>query len=93
MLSIQRRFRACLDLDSGLPVPTEDEQSQCPGPLVEERPCPDADVCRGNGVCPRGRNEVESELRSSATLFISEQSLVAASVKLQLLSEPLSEAI
>lgn len=64
MLSVQRRFRACLDLDSGLPVPKEEEQSQCTGPLLEERPCPDTDVCRGNGVCPRGRNGFESELRS-----------------------------
>uniref|UniRef100_A0A3Q3F4P0 SCO-spondin n=1 Tax=Labrus bergylta TaxID=56723 RepID=A0A3Q3F4P0_9LABR len=46
MLSIQRRFRACLDLDSGFPVPKEEEESQCPGPLVEERLCPDASICR-----------------------------------------------
>lgn len=50
MVSIQKRFRACLDLDSGLPVSGE-EESQCPGPLVDERLCPDADICRGNGVC------------------------------------------
>lgn len=47
MVSIQRRFRACLDLDSGLPV-SKEEESQCPGLLVEERPCPDANICRGN---------------------------------------------
>uniref|UniRef100_A0A3B4XYZ2 SCO-spondin n=1 Tax=Seriola lalandi dorsalis TaxID=1841481 RepID=A0A3B4XYZ2_SERLL len=46
MVSIQRRFRACLDLDSGLPVSREEEQSQCPGPLVEERLCPDANICK-----------------------------------------------
>nr|XP_024655325.1 SCO-spondin-like [Maylandia zebra] len=33
MVSIQRRFRACLDLDSGLPV-SKEEESQCPGLLV-----------------------------------------------------------
>ena len=49
MVSFQRRFRACLDLDSGLPVSREEEDSQCPGPLVEERPCPDSNICRGNG--------------------------------------------
>uniref|UniRef100_A0A3Q3NA32 SCO-spondin n=1 Tax=Mastacembelus armatus TaxID=205130 RepID=A0A3Q3NA32_9TELE len=46
MVSIQRRFRACLDRDSGLPVSTKEEESQCPGPLVEERLCPDTDICR-----------------------------------------------
>uniref|UniRef100_A0A8D2ZR28 SCO-spondin n=1 Tax=Scophthalmus maximus TaxID=52904 RepID=A0A8D2ZR28_SCOMX len=46
MVSIQRRFRACLDLDSGVPVTREEEDSQCPGPLVEERLCPDANTCR-----------------------------------------------
>uniref|UniRef100_A0A3P8RX36 SCO-spondin n=1 Tax=Amphiprion percula TaxID=161767 RepID=A0A3P8RX36_AMPPE len=45
MVSIQRRFRACLDLDSGLPI-TREEESQCPGLLVEERLCPDANICR-----------------------------------------------
>lgn len=61
MVSIQRRFRACLDLDSGLPVSREEEDSQCPGPLVEERSCPDSNICRGNGVCPRGQKEAHSE--------------------------------
>lgn len=59
MVSIQRRFRACLDLDSGLPVSGEEAESQCPGPLVEERLCPDANICRGNGVCSQ-RNPRES---------------------------------
>nr|XP_043901345.1 SCO-spondin [Solea senegalensis] len=45
MLSVQRRFRACLDLDSGFPV-SKEEESQCPGPLVEERLCPDVNICR-----------------------------------------------
>ncbi|XP_072234960.1 SCO-spondin [Leuresthes tenuis] len=45
MVSIQRRFRACLDLDSGLSITTE-EESQCPEPVVEERLCPDANTCR-----------------------------------------------
>uniref|UniRef100_A0A3B4TCW3 SCO-spondin n=1 Tax=Seriola dumerili TaxID=41447 RepID=A0A3B4TCW3_SERDU len=46
MVSVQRRFRACLDLDSGLPVSREEGQSQCPEPLVEERLCPDANICK-----------------------------------------------
>uniref|UniRef100_A0A3P8V8E3 SCO-spondin n=1 Tax=Cynoglossus semilaevis TaxID=244447 RepID=A0A3P8V8E3_CYNSE len=49
MVSIQRRFRACLDLDSGFPVSQvgeEEEESQCPEPLLEERLCPDANICR-----------------------------------------------
>lgn len=72
MVSIQRRFRACLDPDSGLPVSRWEEESQCPGPLVEERLCPDANICRGNGVCPitvswvsplyQARNAVSSSL-------------------------------
>lgn len=71
MVSIQRRFRACLDLESGQPVSREEEEeSQCLGPLVEERLCPDANICRGNGVGPRGQKEVPSELRES---FISDQ--------------------
>lgn len=82
-----------MDLDSGLPLAEGEEQGQCTGPLVEERLCPHADVCRGNGVCPRGRNGLGTELRSWPKLFISEQSLAAAFVKLQLLSEPISEAI
>lgn len=62
MVSIQRRFRACLDLDSGLPVSREEEESQCPGQLLEERLCPDANICRGNDVCLRGQKEVHSYL-------------------------------
>ncbi|CAL8292204.1 unnamed protein product [Lota lota] len=46
LVSLQRRYRACLDLDSGLPVSEEEQQSQCPGPLSEERACPDPTVCR-----------------------------------------------
>ncbi|CAK6980748.1 LOW QUALITY PROTEIN: SCO-spondin, partial [Scomber scombrus] len=46
MISIQRRFRGCLDLDSGLPVSGDQEESQCPGPLVGERLCPDPNICR-----------------------------------------------
>lgn len=62
MVSIQSRFRACLDLDSGLPVTRQEEESQCPGPLIEERLCPDANICRGNGVWPRGQKEVFFQL-------------------------------
>eukprot|EP00066_Takifugu_rubripes_P030152 XP_011619418.1 PREDICTED: SCO-spondin-like [Takifugu rubripes] len=46
LVSIQRRFRACLDLDSGVPVSGE-EQSRCSGPLEEERLCADPNICRG----------------------------------------------
>ncbi|XP_068160698.1 SCO-spondin [Antennarius striatus] len=45
VVSIQKSFRACLDLDSGLPV-SKEEEGQCPGPLVKERLCPDVDICR-----------------------------------------------
>ncbi|KAG7281605.1 hypothetical protein CRUP_033715 [Coryphaenoides rupestris] len=48
LVSLQRRYRACLDLDSGLPISDEEEQSQCSGPLTEERACPDPTICRGN---------------------------------------------
>lgn len=66
LVSIQRRFRACLDLESGQPVSREEEeeeeQSQCPGPLVEERLCPDANICRGSGSGPtRQRGSVWAE--------------------------------
>ncbi|KAJ8277520.1 hypothetical protein GJAV_G00076090, partial [Gymnothorax javanicus] len=44
LLSVQRRFRACLDLDSGLPV--QNETALCPGELEEERLCPDPTVCQ-----------------------------------------------
>nr|XP_023660300.1 SCO-spondin [Paramormyrops kingsleyae] len=43
-LSFQRRYRACLDLDSGLPISKEEEGS-CGAELEEERPCPDPAVC------------------------------------------------
>lgn len=68
LVSIQRRFRACLDLESGQPVSREEEeQSQCPGPLVEERLCPDANICRGSGGGPTRQRGVQSELRESFT--------------------------
>lgn len=79
MVSIQKRFRACLDLDSGLPV-SEEEESQCPGPLVEERLCPDADICRGNGVCPRREKEVHSSL-SPEMQFPSSSSFWSSTVR------------
>ncbi|XP_015209797.2 SCO-spondin [Lepisosteus oculatus] len=44
LVSIQRRYRACMDLDTGLPVPEEPEQ--CGADLEEERVCPDPDACR-----------------------------------------------
>ncbi|KAJ8278768.1 hypothetical protein COCON_G00058340 [Conger conger] len=44
LLSVQRRFRACLDLDSGMPV--RNETAQCPGDLEEERLCPDPTACQ-----------------------------------------------
>ncbi|KAJ8374864.1 hypothetical protein SKAU_G00054440 [Synaphobranchus kaupii] len=43
-LSVQRRFRACLDLDSGLPV--RNESALCAGDLEEERLCPDPAACQ-----------------------------------------------
>lgn len=71
LVSIQRRFRACLDLESGQPVSRqEEEESQCPGPLVEERLCPDVNICRGSGSGPARQRKVQSELRES---FISGQ--------------------
>lgn len=64
LVSTQRRFRACLDLESGQPVSKEEEeQSQCPGPLVEERLCPDANICRGSVSGPTRQREAQSELR------------------------------
>uniref|UniRef100_A0A3Q3AAE4 SCO-spondin n=1 Tax=Kryptolebias marmoratus TaxID=37003 RepID=A0A3Q3AAE4_KRYMA len=45
LVSLQKRFRACLDPDSGLPVLRE-EETQCSGPLVEERFCPDTNICK-----------------------------------------------
>ncbi|KAM9774698.1 SCO-spondin [Syngnathus typhle] len=46
MVSVQRRFRACLDFDSGFPVSGEEEKNQCPHPQVEDRLCPDGSICR-----------------------------------------------
>ncbi|KAM9839429.1 LOW QUALITY PROTEIN: SCO-spondin [Aulostomus maculatus] len=46
LVSVQRRFRACLDLESGVPVSKDQEGSQCPGRLAEDRLCPDAEICR-----------------------------------------------
>ena len=46
VVSTQRRYRACLDLDSGLPLSGE-EGSRCSGSLVEERLCSDPNICRG----------------------------------------------
>ncbi|KAM7370189.1 hypothetical protein PAMP_011460 [Pampus punctatissimus] len=60
MVSVQKRFRGCLDLDSGLPVSREHEGSKCPGPLVEERLCPDANICRGERCEDRGRTYQEA---------------------------------
>ncbi|XP_056155186.1 SCO-spondin [Lampris incognitus] len=45
LVSVQRRYRACLDRDSGLPT-SGGEEDQCPGPLMEERLCPDTNVCK-----------------------------------------------
>ncbi|CAL9698264.1 unnamed protein product [Knipowitschia caucasica] len=43
LVSLQRRFRACLDPDSGLPVPAEHEH--CVGELQEQRLCPEPHIC------------------------------------------------
>ncbi|XP_028825016.1 SCO-spondin-like [Denticeps clupeoides] len=42
--SIQRRYRACLDVDSGLPV--NGDEDRCTEELEEERICPDPSACR-----------------------------------------------
>lgn len=44
-VSVQRRFRACLDVESGLPV--SGREGECEDELEEERPCPQPDVCAG----------------------------------------------
>uniref|UniRef100_A0A4W4HMF9 SCO-spondin n=1 Tax=Electrophorus electricus TaxID=8005 RepID=A0A4W4HMF9_ELEEL len=44
LVSVQRRYRACLDMDSGLPVSTR--KGECSKPLEEERFCPQLDVCK-----------------------------------------------
>ncbi|XP_077410354.1 SCO-spondin [Vanacampus margaritifer] len=46
MVSVQRRFRACLEFDSGFLVSGEQEKSQCPHPQVEARLCPDDSFCQ-----------------------------------------------
>lgn len=46
LVSVQRRYRACLDVDSGLPVGEREEE--CSKPLQEERICPLPDVCKGD---------------------------------------------
>ncbi|KAK1794599.1 hypothetical protein P4O66_001319 [Electrophorus voltai] len=53
LVSVQRRYRACLDMDSGLPVSTR--KGECSKPLEEERFCPQLDVCKGERCEDRGR--------------------------------------
>ncbi|KPP59981.1 hypothetical protein Z043_122053, partial [Scleropages formosus] len=48
LVSVQRRYRTCLDLDSGLPV--SEETGRCSGEMEEERLCPDPAACQG-GSC------------------------------------------
>ncbi|KAI7792293.1 SCO-spondin [Triplophysa rosa] len=43
LVSVQRRFRACLDVESGLPV--SGREGDCEEDLEEERLCPQPDVC------------------------------------------------
>ncbi|XP_043922260.1 SCO-spondin-like [Protopterus annectens] len=43
MVSVQHRYRVCLDLETGLP--RLDDTPQCNGELVEERLCPDTMIC------------------------------------------------
>lgn len=45
LVSVQRRFRACLDVESGLPV--GGREGECEEELEEERLCPQPDVCAG----------------------------------------------
>uniref|UniRef100_A0A8C9VHG3 Subcommissural organ spondin n=1 Tax=Scleropages formosus TaxID=113540 RepID=A0A8C9VHG3_SCLFO len=44
LVSVQRRYRTCLDLDSGLPV--SEETGRCSGEMEEERLCPDPAACQ-----------------------------------------------
>ncbi|KAK3550975.1 hypothetical protein QTP70_011460 [Hemibagrus guttatus] len=53
LVSVQKRFRTCLDLDSGLPV--SERKGECAKPLQEERICPQPDVCKGERCEDRGR--------------------------------------
>lgn len=46
LVSVQKRFRTCLDVDSGLPV--SERKGECSKPLQEERICPQPDVCKGD---------------------------------------------
>ncbi|KAJ8010539.1 hypothetical protein DPEC_G00076130 [Dallia pectoralis] len=46
LVSVQRRYRACLDLDSGQLVSGKEAKEQCLEELEEERPCPDPNTCR-----------------------------------------------
>lgn len=48
LVSVQRRYRTCLDVDSGLPV--TEREGECSKPLQEERICPQPDVCKGDRV-------------------------------------------
>ncbi|MGH0153391.1 UNVERIFIED_CONTAM: hypothetical protein FKN15_041924 [Acipenser sinensis] len=43
LVSVQRRYRACLDLDTGLPV--SEEFARCTGELEQERLCLDTTLC------------------------------------------------
>ncbi|XP_062336365.1 SCO-spondin [Osmerus eperlanus] len=47
LVSLQRRYRACLDLDSGMPLSVmgRGAEGQCPGELEEERVCPQPNAC------------------------------------------------
>ncbi|XP_053349644.1 SCO-spondin [Clarias gariepinus] len=44
LVSVQRRYRACLDVDTGLPV--SEREGECSKPLEEERICPHPGVCK-----------------------------------------------
>uniref|UniRef100_A0A3P8Z7L8 SCO-spondin n=1 Tax=Esox lucius TaxID=8010 RepID=A0A3P8Z7L8_ESOLU len=46
LVSVQRRYRACLDLDSGQPVSGKEAEEQCLEELEEERLCSDPNACR-----------------------------------------------
>ncbi|KAI4898140.1 hypothetical protein NFI96_015403, partial [Prochilodus magdalenae] len=53
LVSVQRRYRACLDVDTGLPV--SGREGECSKPLEEERICQQPDVCKGERCEDRGR--------------------------------------
>lgn len=46
LVSVQIRYRTCLDVDSGLPV--NEREGECSKPLQEERICPQPDICKGH---------------------------------------------